>query len=53
MAQGEEEIIIIGGGTKPRPKASGETSDYDIARQMIDDAEANGTPVRFEHKGKD
>lgn len=51
MTQGEEEIIIIGGGGKPRPKAAGEQSDYDIAREMIDAAELLGTPIRFEKKG--
>jgi hypothetical protein len=60
MSQGEEEIIIIGGGG-PRPKqsisvqrvdhlkAKGDAADpYDLARAMIDEAEALQQPVTFE-----
>lgn len=44
----EEEIIIIGGGG-PKPKLA-DASDYDRARDMIDEAELQGLPIRFESK---
>lgn len=61
MSSGEEEIIIIGGGGRPKAntstasqrvdhfKAHGEKADpYDLARALIDEAEAFQLPVTFE-----
>lgn len=61
MSQGEEEIIIIGGGGgKPKTaagvrlealKASTPSDPYAVARAMIDEAEEQGLPIRFDRKG--
>lgn len=50
MSQGEEEIIIIGGGKRPKAADDAPWEDYAKAREMIDRAEAEGLQIRFETK---